>query len=92
MTSLGPSNGVHHASWLSTGIRLEPGVIGAFPKVWDTDELLVSSDAVNMSLPYVVDQLPADISVLSPQVDERPRKPRKYCVQGFINLVNLTIY
>lgn len=50
------------------------------------------ADAVNMSLPYVVDQLPADISVLSPQVDERPRKPRKYCVQGFINLVNLTIY
>lgn len=43
MTSLGPSNGVHHASWLSTGIRLEPGVIGAFPKVWNTDELLVSS-------------------------------------------------
>lgn len=50
------------------------------------------ADAVNMSLPYVVDQLPADISVLSPQVDERPTKPGKYCVQGFINLVNLTIY
>jgi hypothetical protein len=34
-------------------IRGEPGVVGAFEKVYDTKDLIVSFDAINFTLPYV---------------------------------------
>ena len=39
-------------------IRGEPGVIGAFEKVYDTKDLIVSFDAINFTLPYVYFSLP----------------------------------
>ena len=32
-------------------IRGEPGVVGAFEKVYDTEDLIVSFDAINFTLP-----------------------------------------
>lgn len=34
-------------------IRGEPGVVGAFEKVYNTKDLIVSFDAINFTLPYV---------------------------------------
>lgn len=34
-------------------IRGEPGVVGAFEKVYNTEDLIVSFDAINFTLPYV---------------------------------------
>jgi len=34
-------------------IRGEPGVVGAFEKVYDNKDLIVSFDAINFTLPYV---------------------------------------
>lgn len=50
------------------------------------------ADAVNVSLPFVDDQLPADISAPWPHVDQSPKRLGKHCVQGIINLVNLSRY
>lgn len=33
------------------GIRSEPGVVGAFEKVYNTKDLIVSFDAINFSFP-----------------------------------------
>jgi hypothetical protein len=33
------------------GIRGEPGVVGAFEKVYDTEDLIVSFDAINFGFP-----------------------------------------
>ncbi|WVQ85842.1 hypothetical protein IAT38_008010 [Cryptococcus sp. DSM 104549] len=69
-------------------IRSEQGVIDAFAKIWGTDELLVSFDAVNLSLPWI-DSSP-EIAALTapwPHVDQSPRRGgRKHCVQGIVNL------
>ena len=35
------------------GIRGEPGVVGAFEKVYNTKDLIVSFDAINLTLPYL---------------------------------------
>jgi hypothetical protein len=39
------------------GIRGEPGVVGAFEKVYDTKDLIVSFDAVNFGFPKYVNYL-----------------------------------
>jgi len=61
--------------------RMEPGVTDAFAKVWGTDELLVSFDSLNITLPNLK---PARAPW--PHVDQAPRKRGLHCVQGIINL------
>jgi hypothetical protein len=61
--------------------RLEPGVLNAFAKVWGTDELLVSFDSLNVTLPNLK---PARKPW--PHIDQAPRKRGLHCVQGIINL------
>ncbi|KAI6084254.1 hypothetical protein F4821DRAFT_262052 [Hypoxylon rubiginosum] len=63
--------------------RTEPGVVDAFAKVWGTDELLVSFDSLNVTLPNRKDR-PARAPW--PHVDQSPLKRGVYCVQGIINL------
>lgn len=41
------SYGVTHENWV-WGIRGEPGVVGAFEKVYDDKDLIVSFDVVNV--------------------------------------------
>lgn len=61
--------------------RTEPGVIDAFEKIWGTDELLVSFDSLNVTLPNLKPQ-----RAPWPHVDQAPRKRGLHCVQGIINL------
>lgn len=61
--------------------RMEPGVIDAFAKVWGTDELLVSFDAVNVTFPGL-----KPVRSPWPHIDQAPRKRGLHCVQGIINL------
>ena len=67
-------------------IRSEPGLIDVFSKIWGTDELAVSFDGVNVSLPFkedaTVDRKPW------PHVDQSPNRRYKYCIQGIMNLVS----
>jgi len=63
--------------------RLEPGVIDAFAKLWRTDELLVSFDALNITLPNRKDvprKLPWE------HIDQSPFRRGLHCVQGIIQL------
>lgn len=61
--------------------RQEPGVLEAFSKLWGTDELLVSFDSLNVTLPnYKPARAPW------PHVDQAPRKRGLHCIQGIINL------
>lgn len=61
--------------------RMEPGVLDAFAKVWGTNELLVSFDSLNITLPNFK---PARAPW--PHIDQAPRKRGLHCVQGIINL------
>ncbi|KAL1306883.1 hypothetical protein AAFC00_005530 [Neodothiora populina] len=63
--------------------RQEPGVLEAFAKVWGTDELLVSFDGFNFTLPTGT-ALPQ--TQPWPHVDQSPKRKGMQCVQGIINL------
>lgn len=59
----------------------EDGVVEPFAKLWGTDELLVSFDAVNITLPHRTDVKWAPW----PHVDQSPTRNGLACVQGLIN-------
>ncbi|KAJ5498882.1 Phytanoyl-CoA dioxygenase [Penicillium expansum] len=63
--------------------RMEPKVLEAFAKIWGTDELLVSFDALNVTLPNQKDR-PAKKPW--PHVDQSPFRRGLHCIQGIINL------
>lgn len=67
--------------------RQEPGVVDAFAKIWGTDELIVSFDGFNFTLPHRKD---VPESEAWPHVDQSPLKEGMQCVQGIINLSNAT--
>ncbi|KAF4537672.1 Phytanoyl- dioxygenase [Lasiodiplodia theobromae] len=77
--------GVPHEAFM-WDVRLEPGVVGAFEKLWGTDELLVSFDALNVTLPPHLrrDEKPAKGAW--PHVDQSPFRRGLCCVQGVVNL------
>ncbi|KAL1896319.1 hypothetical protein Sste5346_004703 [Sporothrix stenoceras] len=61
--------------------RQEPKLIEAFAKLWGTDELLVSFDSLNVTLPnFKKPRSPW------PHVDQAPRKRGLHCIQGILNL------
>ncbi|KAF5008337.1 hypothetical protein FDECE_5380 [Fusarium decemcellulare] len=61
--------------------RQEPGVIDAFAKIWGTDDLIVSFDSLNVTLPNL-----KEARAPWPHVDQAPRKRGMHCIQGIINL------
>lgn len=65
--------------------RMEPKIMEAFAKIWGTDELLVSFDALNITLPNRADK-PARKPW--PHVDQSPMRRGIHCIQGVINLSN----
>ncbi|WVQ84410.1 hypothetical protein IAT38_006562 [Cryptococcus sp. DSM 104549] len=77
-------HGCHHEQFV-WDIRSEEGVIDAFAKIWGTDELLVSFDGVNVSLPFIDDDM-GDRAAPWPHVDQSPRRRFKHCIQGIVNL------
>jgi hypothetical protein len=66
---------------LLTGNR-EPGVLSAFEKLWGTDELIVSYDTINLTLPNAAKM---GGSKPWPHVDQAPERQGLNCVQGIIN-------
>lgn len=63
--------------------RLEPGVIDAFAKLWGTEELLVSFDALNVTFPNRKDIPPKEPWE---HVDQSPKRRGLHCLQGIIQL------
>ena len=62
--------------------RREPGVLAAFEKLWNTDELIVSYDTINLTLPNASKM---GGSKPWPHVDQAPERQGLSCVQGIIN-------
>ncbi|CAG9975580.1 unnamed protein product [Clonostachys byssicola] len=74
--------GVVHEDFM-WDIRLEPGIIDVFARIWGTDELLVSFDALNITLPHRPGHVPRK---KWPHVDQSPLREGLQCVQGIVNL------
>lgn len=64
-------------------IRLEERIIETFAQLWNTDELLVSFDALNIMLPRRPGHVPR---VKWPHVDQSPFRQGLQYVQGIVNL------
>lgn len=73
------SYGVPHEKFV-WDIRSEPGVIGAFEKVYQTEDLIVSFDAVNFGFPNRTDLPPNKPWA---HQDQDPTKPGFRCLQGY---------
>lgn len=80
LIDLVPSLRVQSFTW---GVRSESGVIEVFEKLFGTEDLLVSFDAVNVSLPNRRDLPPVKPW---PHQDQDPLRPGFRCIQGFVNL------
>ncbi|GAA82776.1 MFS transporter [Aspergillus luchuensis IFO 4308] len=65
-------------------VRCEPGVIAPFAKLWGTDELVVSFDTVNITLPQSI--VGTYDSQPWPHCDQAPERKGLVCVQGIVNL------
>ncbi|RAL14418.1 phytanoyl-CoA dioxygenase [Aspergillus homomorphus CBS 101889] len=76
------SYGVTHEQWV-WDIRGEEGVIEAFAKVYDDEDLIVSFDVVNVGFVNRED-LPENKPW--PHQDQDPAKPGFRCLQGLVNL------
>lgn len=66
------------------GVRGEPGVVGAFEKVYGTEDLLVSFDTINYGF-HNREKLPANKPW--PHQDQDPDVPGFLCLQGLVNLL-----
>ncbi|KAH8755962.1 hypothetical protein F5882DRAFT_481916 [Hyaloscypha sp. PMI_1271] len=64
--------------------RLEPGVLDAFSKIWGTDELLVSFDGINITLPLPESKGPK--GGRWPHQDQSSLIRGFQCAQGILNL------
>jgi len=65
-------------------IRCEPGVVQTFEKVYETEDLIVSFDAVNFGFPGRTDLQP---NSPWPHQDQDPARPGFRCLQGLVNLL-----
>ncbi|KAL3471068.1 hypothetical protein BJX99DRAFT_250697 [Aspergillus californicus] len=65
-------------------VRSEPGVVQAFEKVYNDNDLIVSFDAVNFGFPNRTDLPP---NKPWPHQDQDPSKPGFRCLQGLVNLL-----
>ncbi|CRG92017.1 hypothetical protein PISL3812_09071 [Talaromyces islandicus] len=75
--------GVAHEAF-AWAIRCEPGVIAAFEKVYDDEDLIVSFDAVNFGFPNRTDLPP---NKPWPHQDQDPERAGFRCLQGLVNLL-----
>jgi hypothetical protein len=75
--------GVPHEKF-AWDVRCEPGVYGAFEKVYDTEDLIVSFDAVGFGFANRKDLPP---NKPWPHQDQNPEKPGFRCLQGLVNIL-----
>ncbi|PQE08896.1 Phytanoyl- dioxygenase protein [Rutstroemia sp. NJR-2017a BVV2] len=73
---------VSHENWVWQ-IRSEPGVIDAFEKVYNTPDLIVSFDAINIGFH---DRSDFAANKPWPHQDQDPLLPGFRCLQGLVNL------
>jgi len=79
-------NNIGHEQFV-WNVRQEPKILEVFEKVWGTNELLVSFDGANISIPLDMQKEEyAPIAKPWPHVDQSPLRPNFYCVQGIANL------
>lgn len=57
-------------------------MLAAFSKLWETDELIVSYDTINLTLPNAAKMAGTKPW---PHVDQAPERQGLSCVQGIIN-------
>ncbi|KAH8900667.1 hypothetical protein GQ53DRAFT_835611 [Thozetella sp. PMI_491] len=74
--------GVAHEDF-AWSVRQEPGVVEAFERIYDTDDLIVSFDSVNMAFPNRTD-LPTNTPWA--HQDQDPETPGFRCMQGLVNI------
>jgi hypothetical protein len=74
--------GVAHERFM-WDIRLEKSIIDVFAQLWQTEELLVSFDALNITLPGRPDH---NAREPWPHVDQSPFRTGRQCVQGIVSL------
>ncbi|TPX08024.1 uncharacterized protein E0L32_010224 [Thyridium curvatum] len=65
-------------------VRSEPGVVGAFEKLYDTEDLIVSFDAINYGFANRKNLPP---NTPWPHQDQDPDRPGFRCLQGLVNLL-----
>lgn len=68
-------------------IKSEPALINTFEMLWGTQELVVSYDGVNMSIPDVGRPKTDPAFVPWAHVDQSPLRRNLQCVQGILNLL-----
>ncbi|KAL1891052.1 hypothetical protein Sste5346_007876 [Sporothrix stenoceras] len=66
------------------GVRSEPGVVDAFSKVYGTDDLIVSFDAINYGF---ANRTNLPLNKPWPHQDQDPDRPGFRCLQGLVNLL-----
>ncbi|KAL2824588.1 hypothetical protein BJY01DRAFT_230419 [Aspergillus pseudoustus] len=72
--------GVQHEAFMWEA-RQERGIINVFSELWNTDQLLVSFDAMNITFPT-----PEKTNAEPwPHIDQSPHRKGLHCVQGIIN-------
>ncbi|SGY15360.1 BQ5605_C013g07344 [Microbotryum silenes-dioicae] len=74
--------GVNHEDWVWK-VRSEAGVVGAFEKVYNTQDLIVSFDVIKIQFPHRKD---APANKPWAHQDQDPEQPGFRCLQGLVNL------
>lgn len=64
-------------------IRTEPGIVDAFATVYNTDDLIVSFDSINVTFPRRRD---LKANTRWAHQDQDPTRPGFRCLQGIVNL------
>lgn len=67
--------------------RQEPAIIAKFEEIWGTNELFVSFDGCNISIPVNERSETDDVFKPWAHVDQSPLEPGLNCVQGIMNLM-----
>ncbi|KAH8899831.1 hypothetical protein GQ53DRAFT_675954 [Thozetella sp. PMI_491] len=75
--------GIPHEDF-TWAIRQEPGVVEAFARAWDTNDLIVSFDSINFAFPNRTDLGP---NTPWPHQDQDPERPGFRCLQGIVNIL-----
>ncbi|KAJ5810714.1 uncharacterized protein N7503_002932 [Penicillium pulvis] len=75
--------GLSHESFV-WDVRSEPGVVDAFEKIYDDEDLIVSFDAINFQFPNRTD---IASNKPWPHQDQDPMKHGFRCMQGLVNLL-----
>ncbi|KAG4421167.1 hypothetical protein IFR04_005687 [Cadophora malorum] len=60
--------------------RMEPGVLDVFSQIWNTEELLVSFDGINLTPP-----IKNPDTAKWPHIDQSPNRLGLECIQGILN-------